>query len=1092
MAYSLKNFKYHEYISKTNFSFLIGASHPSEIVTRSALYGYSSISINDFDGVYGIARAYNDKKHLLKSNNIKIDLNYGAEIHLAKNHNLPILKQNSIVLNVKSLEGYKNLCKILSFSHLESKDEAFITLHELSNFSLKGIFAVVPMRGALSEFNKKKSDLIFLKSLFGKNLYLAVTKTFNNADDSKILISNNLSKEFEIDQIISQDAFYSNRREKSFHDLITAIKHNLTVSEALAYYFPNGERSLHTLKEIYKAYKSFKNFDKMIFLSEELNEKSSFCLSELKYNYPKEMIPIGFTAQQYLEKVTWDGAKKVYKSSIPEKIVHNISRELDLIEDLNFADYFLTVWDIVSWARSKKILCQGRGSAANSAVCFSLGITSCDPSLFDLLFERFISKERGDPPDIDIDFEHERREEVIQYIYKRYGRNKAAMVANIITFRSKGATRAVGKALGLDEKTLKLTSNLMGTVLHRKDDINVVLNEIHKVLKSVVPDNFPWNFWSEFSTKLKGYPRHMGLHSGGFIISQNPIDELVPQEPASMDGRTIIQWAKDDIEELGFFKIDILALGMLTAVRKCFEYVNQSFDKNLSLYDLPQDDGPTYSMIQKANTVGVFQIESRAQMSMLPRLKPKNFYDLVIEIALIRPGPIQGNAIHPYLKRRDGLVPIDYPHEKTKSILTKTLGIIIFQEQLMRIAIELGNFTPGEANELRKQVGTWNSKTFSRNLTPYISKLLDGLKKNGVTKQFMVQMVDQMKGFAHYGFPESHAISFAHIAYASCYLKCHYPSAFYTSVLNSQPMGFYSPHDLLQTAKQEGVKILPISVNDSDWDHKLELLDQKKGRPKVYGIRLGFRIVTSLSHTAVKVIENFRKTEGKWKSFDNFINTVRINRDDYSSIAAANGFKCFGLDRIDAIWRAEAVPFKPMIDVSFEALNIRKKTEIEHAQMDLNSTGTTLGVHPVELIKTKSWMYKISVQSIVTSKELKSLSNFRYENNPKKIRNGNLINVFGLVRIKQAPATAKGMVFITIQDETGFINIAFTPQVYKKFYKLVETSGFLCVKGKLQNVMESHSILVSEVYLIDNQSIIRRNSKISKPESLSLKPRGYY
>lgn len=1057
----------------------MGASYPKELISLAQELHYDSLCINDFDGVYGIARAYNERNQIKKEFNKDLKLNFGSEVHLFKDHEKPLLQRRSIALNAFNYEGYSKMCKLLSLAHKDTKDEAYIDLDFLLQQDLKGLYCVIPMRGGLDYFVNNKKSLEDLKSAFNNNLYLAKTRTFNNFSDSKIKYVNNLSKALDLRTIISQDVFYHSRNQKNFHDLITAIKNNLKVEEALDYFFPNGERSFHSKEEIFKMYSNFGDFKNCIQISEELNEKSSFCLSELKYKYPQEMIPEGFSSQAYLEKITWDNIKNRYKGDIPENVLKGISKELDLIEELKFADYFLTVWDIVRWAREQGILCQGRGSAANSAVCYVLGITSCDPALFDLLFERFISKERGDPPDIDVDFEHERREEVIQYIYSRYGRDKASMVANVITFRSKGSIRAVGKALGFSDSTLKTASNILSTVMHRSDDLEVVIDEVEKNSASTASSSYsspekrgvepnmttpPWGLWKTFAKKLKGFPRHMGLHSGGFVISQNPISHLVAQEPASMQGRTIIQWAKDDIEELGFFKIDILALGMLTALRKCFGYVGEHYGRDLNLSTIPQEDTKTYTMIQKAKTVGVFQIESRAQMGMLPRLKPKTFYDLVIEVAIIRPGPIQGNVIHPYLKRRDGLAPITYPNEKVKPILTKTLGLIIFQEQLMRIAIALGDFTPGEANELRKQVGSWNSKVFLRNLDPYIKKLLTGLKKNGVSKEFMIQMVEQMKGFAHYGFPESHAISFAFLAYASCYLKCHYPTAFFASVLNSQPMGFYSPHDLLQTAMQEGVKVLPLSVNHSSWDHSIEEVKVKAGRPKEFALRLGFRIVASLSKKAVLEIEDVRKKIGEWKNFDDFINSTSIYREDYSAIAAANGFHCFNLSRVDALWKAESVPFKGLIDIQEKGLKIRKRSEFEESQMDFSATGTSLKIHPVKIIKEKAWTYKLDVEKITTFKDIENLSSIRHYKKSSHIKNGSLIDVFGMVRVRQAPPTAKGMVFITIQDETGLINIAFTPQVYKKFYKSIEGSGFLCVRGVLQNVKESHSILVKSVY----------------------------
>ncbi len=1073
----------HEWLCKTNFSFLKGASHPHALLESALALGYSSVCINDFDGLYGAARTYNDLQVIKKKRGHCLKLNYGTEIHIQPDHALPLLKQQSLVLNAFSWNGYKNICQIISRSHRDSKNEAWLSIDELSNSCLQGVFAIVPMRGGLDHFAKQTEDLEKLRVALSGELYLAITKTFNRMADAKIKKAYQMAAKHNLQTLFSQDVFFSHRSEKAFHDLLTAIQQNQRVDQCLAYHLPNGERSLHSPAHFRQIYKNFPQFQKTMQLMADLNERSQFCLSQIRYQYPKEFIPEGHTPQSYLELKTWEGAKQRYGENIPSPVVSTLSRELDLIEELNFADYFLTVWDIVAWARSQNILCQGRGSAANSSVCFALGITSCDPSLFDLLFERFVSKERGDPPDIDVDFEHERREEVIQYIYRRYGRKKAAMVANVITFKSKGALRAVGKALGAPESLLKQSSDLCRTVAFRRESLGAVLQEVKKKNQHPkVPSFFSWSLWEKFATQLYGFPRHLGLHSGGFIISQHNIDHLVPQEPASMPGRTVIQWCKDDIEELGFFKIDCLALGMLTALRKSFALVKEKYNVDLDLYNIPQEDKATYTMIQKADTVGVFQIESRAQMSMLPRLKPKTFYDLVIEIAIIRPGPIQGKVIHPYLRRRDGLEPVTYPDDSIKDILSKTLGVILFQEQLMRIAIALGDFTPGEANELRKHIGSWNSKSFSRNLNPYIQKLFTGLKQRKVNSVFIQQMVEQMKGFSEYGFPESHSISFAFIAYASCYLKCHYPAAFFTSVLNSQPMGFYSPHALLQAARRKQVPILPLCVNHSHWDHQLEKVPQKEGRPEVYGIRLGFRLVSGLSEKAVQEITRVRQQRGPWRDLDDFIQTTSIYRDDYSALAAANSFQAFGLSRFDAIWRAEAVPYKQLLDVDERKLQWRSKNTFEKAQMDFRATGTTLETHPVQVLRQSYWHYNLAKNLISLAKDL------------ERIKVNTHVHTFGMTLIKQAPPSAKGMVFITLEDESGFVNLAFTPQVYKKFYPLVEGSGFLCVSGRLQKASNYHSILVTQVHS-EKRGDIQNLYQDSAPTSqnvLNIKPRNYY
>ncbi len=1078
MVSTLKDhFKFHEWLCKTHFSFQSSTSSASDLIKTMISLDYDSFCVSDFDGVYGIARSFIELKHIEDK---KLKLNYAAEIHLYQDHDLPLLDQVTISIGVKSFKGYRNLNKILTRSHKDSKDEAFISLIELAKMDLEDLFVIIPMRGGLKHFLENPRDLDILQALFKDDLYLAVTKIHHRFFDSLIPKVFALSKEKKIKTLISQDVFMTHRSEKCFHDVLVAMKNNRTLSDCGEYIFPNSERSLHSKKSILETYGSFPEFTQMLENSEALANSCHFSLSEISYKYPSEMIPDGLTAQQYLEKLSWEGAKERFGAPLSAKVVDLISKELDLIEDLGFADYFITVWDIVAWARSQNILCQGRGSAANSSVCFSLGITSCDPSLFDLLFERFMSKERGDPPDIDVDFEHERREEVLQYIYRRYGRKRASMVANIITFRTKSSLREVGKVLGVPEKILKTASNTVSTVKFRGEELSSIIDYIKANTHEDV--DFSWDLWSHFSQKIIGFPKHMGLHSGGFVISNDPITELVAQEPATMEGRTIIQWAKDDIEELGFFKIDCLSLGMLTAVRKSFEMIKECYGVEFDLHNIPMDDAPTYKMIQKADTIGVFQIESRAQMSMLPRLKPRSFYDLVIEIAIIRPGPIQGNVIHPFLRRRDGLEPITFPHESAKKILSKTLGVIIFQEQMMRLAIELGDFTGGEANELRKHIGSWNSKNFNRNLQPYLKKLVSGLKKRGISRQYIVSMINQMKGFAHYGFPESHAISFAFIAYASSYLKCHYPAAFYTSVMNSQPMGFYTPHALIQAAKQEGIPIFPITINDSNWDHKLEALPEVSGRPPRFGIRLGFRIIKSLGEATVSKIIKSRNKHGKWKSFDHFTHLNSLKRDEYSALAAANVFECLGLDRSNALWKSEAIPFKPMIDIEEKKISWDKNSKLFESQLDFNSTGTSLKTHPVQIIKENDWSFDVEIEKITLASKLASMEE-RYG-----------VYVFGMLMIKQAPPSAKGMVFYTLQDETGMINLAFTPQKYSQYFSLLENTNFLCIRGKLQKAGEYHSILVDEVVQKNNTTTFKAAKK-DQPQQTELFlhiPRGYH
>ena len=1034
-----------EWLAHTNFSFLHGASHPSELLDAAMSYGYSGLGICDFDGAYGLARTYRHWKNLDAQKRPK--LFYGAEIHLSIDHHLPILHQNTLAIIARSASGYGNLCRILSLAHKDGKHNAHIPLTTLATLSLTDLSAIIPMRGILRTSPAEwDSQTLEIQALFGqKNTFMAFSKHLSVSEDIWIKRALQMQSHYSIKPLLSLDPFMHDRSRKKLSDVLAAIRTNLTLDEAVAHTFANDERCLTSIDDIYRRFGDLPIFEEAIRNSEELASECDFTFEELRYRYPKEMIPPGQTPQSYLTALTWSGAQETYGQPLPPKVRSLIEHELTLIETLGFADYFLTVWDIVAWARRQKILCQGRGSAANSAVCFALGITAVDPMNFDLLFERFMSVERGDPPDIDVDFEHERREEVIQYIYKRYGREKAAMVANVITFRRKGALRACGKALGISGDLLNNASELLSSRVNAGKDTQDILAN----LKAENPDiNTPWELWLELTSELKGFPRHLGIHSGGFMIADRPLDQLVPQEPATMEGRSVIQWCKDDIEDLGFFKIDILALGMLSAIRKALGMVSAHHGQSLTLATIPQEDPVTYQMIQRADTVGTFQIESRAQMSMLPKLRPRTFYDLVIEVAIIRPGPIQGGMVHPFLRRRHGLEPITYPDERLRPILHRTLGIPIFQEQVMRIAMAIGNFSPGEANELRKNMGAWSMRG---DINPWLEKLSEGMQKNGIAPDFANAILAQMKGFAEYGFPESHSVSFALIAYASSYLKCHYPAAFFASLLNSQPMGFYSPHALIQAARRQGIAVLPVCINHSQWDCTLEPLSA--GNTRDFAIRIGLRMIVGLSKKSGAHIENTQRRVGPWTSWDHFLKHTKIPRHDLTALAAANTFAIFGLSRRSAIWIAAAAPHSSWLeDVELES-RFPNETPEESIQQDFASTQTSVYAHPAQFIRDESWCYEVTKSKLKLAKDLVDLI-------PNQV-----IHVFGMILIQQRPPSAHGMMFITLEDETGFINLAITPETLQKIAPKISGQSFLCVSGKLQRNGASHSILVRDSFV---------------------------
>ncbi len=1073
---------FNEWLCKTNFSFLQGASHPVDIVSRANQLDYQSICINDFDGGYGLARCFRELDYIKKQEQHKqLKLNYGAEIHLTQDHENPVLLQHTLVLIVRNHVGYRNMNRLLTYAHRDGKHNPNVPYDYLLNCDLAGLFAIQPMRGLIRS-SKNNIRYAELNMLLQGNYYLAVSRHLHPAEDCWIKKTLNIAKKYDLDYILSQDIFFHDRKQKCMSDLMQSIRTNRILESSQKYFFPNSERCLHTANELQRLFEKIPGYRHALKVSDELNDSCEFDLDQLNYHYPKEMIPSSQSAQTYLSELVETSLVERFGSSPSQKIITQVKHELTLIKKLQFADYFLTVWDIVRWAREQKILCQGRGSAANSTVCFLLGITSVNPDQFDLLFERFVSMERGDPPDIDVDFEHERREEVIQYIYSRYGRDRAAMVANVVTFRGKGALRAVGKALGVNDRLLSQVSKIASSRYFRGSGTENIVQALKREYETQNPNDktVSWKLWMELSKRLHGFPRHLGIHSGGFMLADKSLNHLLAQEPASMDGRTVIQWCKDDIEALGFFKIDILSLGMLSAIRKCFDTIETCYGKTLCLDSIPDHDDATYAMIQKADTVGTFQIESRAQMSMLPRLKPACFYDLVIEVAIIRPGPIQGKVIHPFLARREGLEPITYPDERLKPILERTLGIAIFQEQAMRIAITVGNFTAGEANELRKKIGAWGIKDFNRDLNPILQKLDQGMKRNGIKPEFAEQIIGQMKGFAEYGFPESHAVSFSLIAYASCYLKCHFPAAFYISVLNSQPMGFYSPHALLQSARRQGIRLLPLSLNDSEWNHCL----QKPLGQAEYSIRLGLRLINGFSISSAEHLLEIRERLGNWKSYQHFVSTTELPRDELTFLAATDIFNQLGQSRSDALWQAEAAPYLPPVDFQENDINWKPEQALERVQKDFRAFKTSLVNHPVSIIKTQQWPYRLNVKKLIISNELIN------------IKADTDVFVFGMVLVKQSPGSAKGMVFVTLEDEKGFFNLAFTPQVYTRFYRQVDLQPYLCVVGKLQRVNESHSILVKRVFNAENSASLlsmRKRDQIDDAEITELiKPRAFH
>lgn len=824
---------------------------------------------------------------------------------------------------------------------------------------------------------------------------------------------------------------------KPLHDVLTALHENTSVQRLGKRRLANSQQHLRTLDKLLPLYPA-SMIDETLFIAEQCQ----FSLEELRYEYPEEVVPAGHNAQSYLREQIALGAANRWPNGVPREVQALIHKELDLISELHYEYYFLTVYDIVRFARDRGILCQGRGSAANSVVCYCLGITEVSPEQASLLFERFISRERDEPPDIDVDFEHERREEVIQYIYQKYSRRRAALAATVISYRSRSAVRDVGKALGLDAVFVDdLAKSLAWWNRERELTARFVEQGIQDSSRLAM-------LFLQLVQEILGFPRHLSQHVGGFVISRGPLSNMVPIENASMPDRTVIQWDKNDIESLGLLKVDILALGMLSAIRKTLALVHRDYPHLHRIQDIPKEDRATYQMLQRADSIGVFQIESRAQMSMLPRLKPARFYDLVIEIAIVRPGPIQGDMVHPYLRRRAGLEPINYPSEDIKSVLESTLGVPIFQEQVIRLAMVAAGFTGGEADALRRAITNWGRDS---KLLSFEKKLINGMISRGYSADFAAQLFAQIKGFGGYGFPESHSASFALLAYVSAWLKCHHPAAFYVGLLNSQPMGFYTPSQLLQDARRHGVMVLPIDINASSWDHQL-LPRTAHGQPP---IRLGLRLIHGLSKAAGQRLMAARVT-GHFKSVGELRKRAQLDKSDMEALASADAMRSISGHRHQAQWQIMAIePNRPLLQEAFghasNALNdtvmLDPPSVAEEVFADYQSTGLTLRAHPLALLRDETPFNRCRRHSDLGDED-----------------NRRFVRIAGIVTCRQRPGTASGVVFLTLEDETGNHNVVVWPKIQEHYRQALMSAQLLLVKGTLESRDGTMHVIASGLY----------------------------
>ena len=1028
----------------TNFSFLRGASHPEELVEQAAVYGYNAVAITDRNTLAGIVRGHVAAKK------------FGIRIIPACR--LDLMDGPSLLAFPTDISAYSRLSSLLSVGNLRAeKGECQLYKADVYQHA-KGLKMVVLPPTTLDEVfdfdDGFKKALEEYRDTLGENLYIAASRVYTGDDAKQLHRIFQLAKQNRIHMVATNDVHYHHPLRRELQDIVTCVREKCTIHNAGFRLHPNAERYLKPPDEMLRLFRQYPN---AIRQTQEIADACKFSLNELKYIYPKEITSDGRTPQEELTFLAWQGARQIFGERIPEKIKKSIDYELSFIEQMNYAEYFLTVYDIVRYAREQHILCQGRGSAANSTVCYCLGITSVDPSKFDLLFERFISSARNEPPDIDVDFEHERREEVIQYIYKKYGRDRAAIVATVTQQHHKGAIRDVGKAMGLSGDTISRLSGLIWDFAADGFDRNRITSQ------GINPDVPTVQKVLQLTTQFMGFPRQLGQHTGGFVITQGKLSDLCPILNARMEDRTCIEWNKDDIDALGFLKIDILALGMLTCIRKAFDLAKKNYDLDLTLANIPQDDPAVYEMICHADTIGVFQIESRAQMSMLPRLRPKCFYDLVIEVAIVRPGPIQGDMVHPYLRRRNGEEPVEYPSKELEDILGRTLGVPLFQEQAMKIAIVGAGFTPGEADELRRSMATFKAKG---KVSYFEEKLINGMLKNGYTLEYAKRVFRQLEGFGSYGFPESHAASFALLVYVSSWIKCYYPDVFACALLNSMPMGFYQPAQIVIDARKHGVDVRAVDVNYSNLDNTLE---EKSGKYAV--LRLGFRQVRGLRQEDMELLITSRNKK-MYASVDQ-LRASGLPEAALEKLADADAFRSMDLDRREALWEV-SVKDRPLAIHSGQSTTGMEEEKVilptmalsEHVAHDYATTSLSVKAHPVSFVRDQlEQLHVISTSSLANKKD------------------GDFVKIAGLVLVRQRPGTASGICFITIEDETGTSNLVVFQKLFDQYRKEIIQSKLLMVEGKLQREGEVVHVIVRRCY---NFTKLLRRLVPFKNEELSM------
>lgn len=1019
----------------SNFSFLRGASHPEEMVDQAVAMGHKAMAITDRNTLAGIVRAHSRAKKL-------------GNIRLLPGARLDLLDGPSLLALPTDKDAYSRLSALLTLGNRRA-EKGECHLYKVDAYAhAKGMqFIVIPpdTLNDLFDFEPSfHSTLREYRDAFANSCYLAGCRYYRGDDAKQLFRLYELSKSLQMPMVATNDVHYHHPMRRQLQDVLTCIRERCTIYDAGYRLHPNAERYMKPAAEMQRL---FRQYPGAIRRTQEIAEACQFSLDSLQYVYPEEITREGRTPMEELTFLAWEGARQMFGDTIPEMIQTNIRYELDFIQRMNYPAYFLTVYDVVRYARAHGILCQGRGSAANSTICYCLGITSVDPTKFDLLFERFLSAARNEPPDIDVDFEHERREEVIQYIYQKYGRDRAGIVATVTQVHAKGAIRDVGRAMGLSvdavdrlSKSIHEFDEMLDPELVQAQGFRGNRTHLEKVL--------------ELTSQYIGFPRQLGQHTGGFVITRGQLSDLCPILNARMEDRTNIEWNKDDIDVLGFLKIDVLALGMLSAVRRAFDLAKQHYGLDLTLANIPQDDPAIYEMCSHADTIGVFQIESRAQQSMLPRLRPENFYDLVIEVAIVRPGPIQGDMVHPYLRRRNKLEPVVFPSKELEDILGRTLGVPLFQEQAMKIAIVAAGFTPSEADELRRSMATFKAQGL---ISAFRDKLINGMVGNGYSEEYAQRVFRQLEGFGSYGFPESHAVSFALLVYISAWIKWYYPDIFLCALLNSQPMGFYAPAQLIICAQNHGVHCRPVDVNHSEWDNTIE---EQEG--KYRAVRLGFRQVDGLQQENMLLL-----LARRLKPYTSIraLQEAGLSQTALEKLADADAFRSIGIDRREAMWQVAALQKEQFVKTlkdkapvfegraltlfedQDEKVSLPVMTDAEHVIQDYASMSLSLKAHPVSFVRDN-----LRALGVSTAAE------------HGRLHNGQFIKAAGLVLVRQRPGTASGICFITLEDETGTFNLVVWRDLFEQYRKQILGAKLLMVEGNLQIEGEVIHVIVQRCH----------------------------